>query len=292
MNVRTLLHLIVSSIFLLLLLVQSSCEKFSGSQSIPAYLKIDTISINTDYSTQGSANQNITDAWVYVDGVLIGTFPLPARFPVLKEGSHQLMVLPGVKKDGIAATRVSYPFYQDISKTISLVPDDTTNLGHLTTTYFTKSKFLWKEDFDDIAITIDSTNVTTERITQTPSDSPLTLEGLHSGIVTLDSVGATFGGVSHGTFGIPYSPVYLELNFRTTTSMIVGMYITIYGMVNQVPIMVLNPTDDVWKKIYIDLTTTLNAYAGATKFRVYFYSMNTTGSHYRILMDNIKLLSF
>ncbi|TRZ75746.1 MAG: hypothetical protein D4R97_01950 [Bacteroidetes bacterium] len=290
---RKFLHILAFSFFLLLLLAQTSCEKFSGDQTVPAYLRIDSIRLTTDYSTQGTAMNNITDAWVYIDGELIGTFQLPATFPVLKQGSHSLMVLPGVKKDGIAATRINYPLYQQINKTINLVADDTLDVGTLSTTYSTKTKFIWKEDFDNAAITLDTTNATTEKIKQTPSDSPFTLEGLHSGIVELDTIGATFEAVSHSTFTIPNSSVYLEMNFNVNTSLIVGVYVTTFGIINPPsPIMTLLPTNDKWKKIYIDLTTTLNAYSGATKFRVYYYVKNTSGGHYRILLDNIKVLSF
>jgi len=289
---RKLLHILAFSFFLLLLLAQTSCEKFSGDQTIPAYLKIDSIRLTTDYSSQGTAIHNITDAWVYIDGQLIGTFQLPATFPVLQKGSHTLIVLPGVKQDGIAFTRISYPFYQEITRTINLVPDSTLHLGILSTTYNAKTKFIWKEDFDDVAITIDTTAAATTKIQQTPSDSPLTLEGVHSAIVELDTVGATFACVSHSTFTIPSSAVFLEMNFNINTYLEVGVYVTAFGYINQVPIMTLNPTNDKWKKIYIDLTTTLNAYTGATTFRVYYYLKNTTGDQYRILMDNIKVLSF
>jgi hypothetical protein len=288
---RRFLHILAFSFLLILLLAQTSCEKFSGDQTVPAYLRIDSIQLTTTYSTQGTANHSITDAWVYIDGELIGTFQLPATFPVLKQGNHTLQVLAGIKKDGIAATRVYYPFYQAITRNIKLVPDQTLDVGTLSTTYSPKAKFIWKEDFDNAAITLDSTQGTTVKIKQTTTDS-LTLEGLHSGIVELDTVGATFQAVSHSTFAIPTSGVFLEMNFNINTSMDVGVYVTAFGLVSQTPIMTLLPTHDKWKKIYIDLTTTLNAYTGATTFRVYYYEKNTTGDHYRILMDNIKVLSF
>ena len=66
------LHILVFPFFLLLVLAQSSCEKFSGNQTIPAYLKIDSIRLTTNYATQGTALNAITDAWVYIDGQLIG----------------------------------------------------------------------------------------------------------------------------------------------------------------------------------------------------------------------------
>lgn len=288
---RKYLHILSITFVLFLLLAQTSCEKFSGNQTVPAYLKIDSIQLTTNYPTQGTANNSITDAWVYIDGELIGTFQLPATFPVLKEGTHSLLVLPGVKKDGIAATRINYPFYQAITTNIILVTDQTTKLYMPSTTYSPKAKFIWREDFDNAAVTLDSTKATTEKIKQTTTDS-LTLEGLHSGVVDLDTVGATFEAVSHSTFPIPSSAVFLEMNFKLNCDLDVGVYVNAFGLVNQTPIMTLLPTNNKWKKIYIDLTTTLNSYTGATSFRVYYYVKNTTGTHYRILMDNIKVLSF
>jgi hypothetical protein len=290
---RKFLHISSVSFFLLTLLTQTSCEKFAGSQTIPAYIKIDSISLGTDYATQGTALNNIEDAWVYVDGTLIGTFQLPAKFPVLYQGVHELKVFAGVKKDGIATTRIAYPFYKGIVKTISLTADSTLNMGTLSTTYLSTAKFLWREDFDDVALTLDTTAATTAKIQLTPTDDKtLTLEGNHSGIVTLDTIGATFEAVSHSAFAIPNSAVFLEMNFNVNTPLEVGTQISISGALNQVPIVYLNNTNGQWKKIYIDLTTTLNAYAGATSFKVYFHLKNMSGSHYRVLMDNIKLLSF
>jgi len=292
MMFRRFLHILVSCFVLLLLLAQTSCEKFSGDQTIPAYLSIDSIRVTTDYQTQGTASHSITDAWVYIDDELIGTFQLPATFPVLKQGSHTLKVLPGIKKDGIAATRISYSFYKEITQSIMLVPDDTLDVGILSTTYTASTKFLWKEDLDDAAITLDTLKSATVKIALTPSGSPLTLEGIHSGIVELDTIGATFSCVSHSTFLIPSSAVFLELNFNVNTEMTIGVYVSANGVVYELPVMILLPTNDKWKKIYIDLSTALNTYTGGTTFRVFFYAKETTSATHRILIDNIKLLSY
>ncbi len=221
------LHILVFPFLLLLILAQTSCEKFSGDQTIPAYLKIDSIRLATNYSTQGTSSNAIAYAWVYLDGQLIGTFQLPATFPVLYQGTHTLMVLPGVKKDGIASTIISYPFYQDTTKTINLTSAKTLNVGILSTVYSSKTKFIWKEDFDNAAISLDSTSAATTKIHQTPSNDSLTFEGYHSGIVELDTIGATFAAASHSTFPIPTSSgAYLEMNFNMNASMVVGSMFT------------------------------------------------------------------
>jgi hypothetical protein len=295
MMLRKYLHILFFSFILLLLLAQTSCEKFSGDQTVPAYMKIDSIRLITEYSTQGSANNAITDAWVNIDGQLIGVFQLPATFPILQQGTHTLLVQPGVEKDGIAATRVAYPFYESITKTVDLSPDKTLNVGILTTTYLSKTVFIWKEDFDNAAITLDTTAASTTGIGQTPTGSPLTLEGIHSGIVELDTVGATLACASQAYFAIPSSSgAYLEMNFNMNANMVVGtdLYDINKTLITAAPIETLNSTNNKWKKIYIDLTTALTAYPGEKFFKIYFYFENTTGQKYQILLDNIKVLSF
>ena len=76
----------------LLAVALASCQKFKGSQTVPAYIHIDSIAVEGDYYTYGANTANITDAWVYVDDQIIGTFELPATFPVLKKGKHKVSV--------------------------------------------------------------------------------------------------------------------------------------------------------------------------------------------------------
>jgi hypothetical protein len=292
MRFQKFLHPFIYFTFLLFLLVQTSCEKFTGSQTIPAYLKIDSISLQTNYPTQGTASHNITDAWVYIDGVFIGTFQLPARFPVLMTGKHTAQIFGGIKKDGIATTRIAYPFYSDVSVPVNLKEDSTQSLGTLKVSYSTKAKFMWKEDFDDVALSLDTTKVTMVKVGLTPIGSPLTFEGLHSGTVTLDTAHPEFECVSHPTFLLPGSAIFLEMNFKSTITMEVGVFMTTSGTVYQSGILELLPTPDKWKKIYIDLSNTLYQNAGTSNFRVYFYAKNTSTATQQLFMDNIKLISF
>ena len=275
------------------LLVQTSCEKFSGDQTIPAYLSIDSLYLQTDYTTQGSASQNITDAWVYIDDNLVGTFQLPARFPVLKEGTHSLSIIPGIKRNGIASTRVTYPFYSTIIKSVNLVPDSTVSEHVLKTTYFSSTVFLWMEAFEDVSVSLDTTNRSTVNIGETPIGSALTFQGTHSGMILMDSARNFFEAETHNYYSIPKAPVYLEMNFNTNSTFQAGVivYTTDY-IVYQTPVLNLPPTNSKWKKIYIDLSTTLNSYPNATKFKVYFGGFKESQvANAIILMDNLKLVT-
>ena len=93
-------------IYLVALLIISACQKEESPNAIPAYLKIDAITLD-----ENNTSANITDAWVYFDNNLQGIYPLPTIFPVLAEGKQNISIKAGIKNNGIAAIRVEYPFY-------------------------------------------------------------------------------------------------------------------------------------------------------------------------------------
>ncbi len=279
-------------VFLFLLFTAVSCEKFSGDQTVPAYLSIDSIYLTTNYYTQGTTSQHITDAWVTIDNEFIGAFELPARFPVLKTGKHSIKIFPGIKKDGIAATRVSYNFYSPVETMIKLAPDSSTRMGTLKTTYTSAALFQWKEDFEEVALTLDTLAGSSAYIQRTPVGSSQTFEGNHSGLVVLDSLHSYFECQTHSAYNIPVQPVFLEMNFNTSCQFTVGVVTYGSSILYQTPVITLNPTNGIWKKIYIDLSTTLNAYTGMTTYRVYMRALKGTGvKNAAILFDNFKLVT-
>jgi len=281
------------SLLIIISLTHTSCEKFSGDQEIPAYLSIDSIYLTTNFSSQGTNSQNITDSWIYVDDVLIGAFQMPARVPVLYNGIHTVTIFPGIKKNGIASTRVSYQYYQPIVTKIRLTPDSTTKLKVLKTVYQNSASFVWLENFEGIAFSLDTTKRSSAYIQKTPADSPLTFkdEGSHSGMVVLDSTHDFFEAQTHDEYPIPAAPVYLEMNFNINTILTLG--VVVYGTTNlyQVPIINLNPTNNTWKKIYVDLTTSLNSYSGFS-YRIYLGTFKAEGVAQNLLLfDNFKILT-
>jgi len=270
----------------------SSCEKFSGDQTVPAYLSIDSIYLTTSYYSQGTTSQRITDAWVTVGNDFIGAFELPAKFPVLKTGNQKVKIWPGIKKNGISATRISYEYYNPIETEIKFAADSTTRIGTVKTTYLGTTLFSWKEDFENVGLSLDTTSRSTAYIQYTPVGSLLTFEGNHSGMVVLDSLHDFFECQTHAEYVIPASSVFLEMNFNTTNSLNVGVFTYGSTLLYQTPVITLNPTNGAWKKIYIDLTTTLNAYSGMVSYRVYMGVFKDKGmKQSTILFDNFKLVT-
>jgi hypothetical protein len=94
----------------------SACEIINPTEDTPSYLKINKIRLDARKSSTenyGTESNNISDAWVFVNGKLIGTFELPATIPVLVSGEAKIEVLPGIYGDGQKGARFPMLFIRN-----------------------------------------------------------------------------------------------------------------------------------------------------------------------------------
>jgi hypothetical protein len=292
---KIILHHISKLLTLSIVLLISACTKTSIDE-IPSYISIDTISISTT-SLQGTASQKVFDAWVYADNDLIGAFELPAKFPVLKTGASTLSIFAGIKLNGINETRSPYPFYDKITKTVTLERENVDSLGHLTFKYIEGTKFAWQEDFEQSNLSIDSTarsevNLVRTRLTELATAFPYE-ENKYAAKVVIDNDSATFEAASHDAYKLPTTgtSVFLELNYKSNNPFTVGLFL-IGSVISQRSVLVVNPSST-WNKIYINLTPTVSSSKDITNFKVFFTAKkNTSDPQAEIFFDNIKLLHF
>lgn len=278
-----------------LILLLFSCAKISENE-IPSYINIDTISISTA-SSQGTASQKVFDAWVFADNELIGAFEMPVKFPILKSGTSELTIYAGIKLNGINETRVPYPFYQQINKTVNLEREKVTDLGHLKFSYVEGTKFAWKENFEQANLSLDSTsrsevNFVRTRLPELATAFPFELNEYAAKVVIPNDT-AVFECASHDAFELPTdgTSVFLELNYKSNNPFTVGLLIN--GLVtSHRSVLVVNPSS-AWNKIYVNFTPTLSSNSDANSFRVFFTAIKSTDDEKaEILFDNIKLVHF
>lgn len=267
-----------------------SCNK---EEPIPSYIRIDNIYLTTNYSVQGSNSSKILDAWIYVDDQLIGGFEMPCTVPVLAEGSHEIKIRAGIKENGIAETRIYYPFYEIITQTVTLTRGQITTLNP-TTTYSQFADFTWLEDFTSASPSICDTVNSDTVIKQTTVPSEV-FEGTGSGVVVLGSGTTGYIGVSCNKYALPKdgSPVFLEMNYNCNTEFSVGIvgYTSNNTLDVQWTSLTLNPTSG-WNKVYVNLTNSIAVGTNSTKFGI-FFSMakdaNLSTSYF--YLDNVKLVN-
>ena len=147
--------------YLLTIVIISSCQK-EDAVGIPTYIKIDDIALIED-----DANSNITDAWVYVNDQLQGVYELPATFPVIAEEIQNLRVKAGIKVNGIASSRLAYPFYNSYYEDITFSQNETKTISPFVSYLDSINFFL--EDFEGTGVNIEISAIS-DTILLTSSD--------------------------------------------------------------------------------------------------------------------------
>ena len=291
---RTVGFLLCFSGFVALL---SSCDDDKDSDLVPSYLSIESFTVATDYE-QGTASQKITDAWVYIDETLIGAFELPARVPILATGIQKITVRPGIKINGISNTRAIYPYLNPVTRSLSLSKDSITALASVETRYRNNVIFPWIENFELNAASLDTTRKSTVPLQITENSALAFLfpneSGTSSGMIQLVSDTSIFEAVTTETYDFPPSgsEVFLEMNYKTENTLVVGVFYKSTGIEVQRPLMILNKNDE-WNKVYINLTVPKFDTPNATDFRIFIGAQTDKGNNQAtILLDNIKLVYF
>jgi len=275
--------------FLFFSLTLTSCKKFEGSQTVPSYVRIDSITVACDYFTYGANTQKITDAWVYVDDQLIGCYELPATFPVLKKGAHKVVIYGGIKVNGISATRDRYPFYQPVVyQNLNLVEDSIVCLQPVLTyrPIGDGTNVAWMEDFENTNTLLPDAGSDTSIMRVVGDEAWHSANSFWSGKVELlaDSLDFTIATVDEFDFYQGMDGVYclLEMDYNCNDTFFVGVQYYENYQLKSLPLVKVTPTDKShekpqrWNKIYINVGPTMNDYYTASYFKVYFTSNLTT----------------
>ena len=269
----------------------TSCDLINPEEPVPAYIEVQEIKVTTDFSLQGSAASKISDAWIFVDDNLVGAFELPCRIPALYSGSHKLAIGPGVKINGISATRAPYPFYKSYITTVNFEPGKAISLEPVVT-YFDSINFAFLANFDDLSgnrIEAAPSSDTTAALTSIPSE---VFEGNGSFKATLlrDSGYVAFQMVDAISLPQGGNLVYMELNYSCTEEVTVGITANYSGSSVNTRILYLGKTEG-WNKIYINLTPSVTASQNAENFRIYFTSYKAPGTQpLKLFIDNLKII--
>ncbi len=265
-----------------------SCDKYDKEEPIPTYFTVDSLSFSTNYN-EGANTQKISDVWVNLDGNFLGVYELPATFPLLGEqGKHTIRLRPGIKKNGIDASRVVYPFYESYLIDTDFVENATIKLIPAFK-YTEKTVFEWIEDFQDPGFTLDRTlnsDTTLIRVI----DETNTLNRL--GEIILDDKHQRFEYVSKNTFTLQAGQTYLELDYKNNQVFSVGMIVNNVSSQDDIDIIMINPKDYL-NKIYIDLSYVISQNLGAVDYGIFFRAVKQSDiDTAKIYIDNIKLVHF
>jgi hypothetical protein len=274
----------------LALLTLPACD---DAEPIPAYLQIDTFAVDFNPTTEGSESSKITDVWVFIDGLFLGVYDLPATVPVLAAGEVEVRLEAGVLENGRSVTPNIYPFYESFVQTVSLVPGQTFPLEPVAR-YRNEAQFGFVEDFEANQPRIFTVNWFGERELTVTRDT--VFEGEFSGVLRLDSNNPLVVIASEfdftGLLNQTNPNVWLEIDYRSTATVAWG----VVGLRGLAPVEVFDAgflPSPTWNKIYLNIGQTIfNSDLEEYSIAFQAFLAQTGQTEATVFLDNIKLLYF
>ncbi len=294
MRARLLMRRIYLLAYFLFAVLILGCEK--SKVEVPSYIQINEILLNTNIATQGSNSAKFTDAWVTVNDKSVGTFELPAKFPVQANGNVKIGIGAGINLNGATASRQSPLIFTTCVIDTLLKAAGVIKLSP-TVAYASYAKFAWLENFESNGFTL-SAYSSSNNITTTTNTSKV-FEGNRCGIFSLTDSSDAFSVMSTSAYVLPKdgTNIYLELNYSCSVTFVVGLIVNskIQSSLAKQIIYLNATTNDAsapkWNKIYISLTKGVAEEQTASDINILFSCNKRDGVSYdEVLIDNIKVV--
>lgn len=298
---------------LLTMLTISSCKKFSGDVTVPAWLHIDGIDIVPQSENAPSVEEGFYSSLVdavqlvaYFEGdeseTNLGTFQMPCTIPVLRYGTMKyLQVVPCVKQNGVASTRIEYPYFQRQKiEGLRLSADSITHIGELdantgryilNTHYYSLPRLaILAEDYFEptsFSTHFDST------LTWVKDDPEGACTGQGYGKVHVDKSQKTVRFYIPEEFRVDKTKyLYLEMDYKADILFEVNLTGFVNASSNATTMSVMKIyANNHWQKIYINLGKAWSQFNYNNPISVSFAALNTEGIDGDILFDNIKIVT-
>lgn len=268
------------------------CKKDKLKAPPVFFVQPQTIAVSSS-SLQGSSSHKITDLWYYVNNQFKGAIPAGNILPVPSSGSTQIKIFPGIKNNGISATRIPYPFYEPIEIDTTVENGITINRNFYFN-YKSGTVFHWIENFEGFGsssgVTITKANdsdtmfAILDKVVNPFAD---VFEGNKCLYFGLDDTRRNAHFNSAALYNLPKSgaPVYLEINYKCNQPFSVGIYNGLYTYV----VAAINTSEN-WNKIYIQLSSGVGN--NTSTLSGLFISAIKQTDHPEFYIDNLKIVSF
>jgi hypothetical protein len=277
----------------------AGCEE-NPEAAKPVYLKLDSFSVKTDYDLEGTAHSNLTTAWIFINGQVLGAFELPCLVPaILPEGDVEFVIYPGINTNGIASIRSINESLSPIrySTNTNTIGDTLTfSSQDLEVEYFSSYRINIVEDFDQ-----SGTNLAPSIFSDTSFfkiddvDSTFSFPSENNGkagLLSLTPENDLAEIISVNNYQIPAGTqnLYLEVTYRSNIQVSFGMQAEFGNRSERALTATVFPKKE-WSKIYINLITEFQAFPGANGYKVLIFARKPNSvNEGRIFLDNIKLI--
>jgi hypothetical protein len=267
--------------FIFALALFSACDIINPEEDTPAFIEI------KDFDAPGITSTQVVDAWVTIEGELQGIYSLPARFPVLSEGEQKIHIGGGIKKNGISASRVRYPYYKLHEETVQLQAGQTVSIQPKLA-YYDNLDFPFEEDFNGAGSGFHS-DLSAYGV-DIVTDANLISKN-QEGFAILDGDKIAFECVTDPLKLPKGKDIYLELDYKSNVPLFVNLIAFQASSAKKVNVMSLHPKNE-WNKIYIYLAEHVNTQSTSEEFSLSFniFKSDTVDTASELYLDNIRII--
>lgn len=283
---NTIKYLLIASVNLVLF---SSCNSWDKAEPTPSFIYVPEVKL-ANKPAFGTLKQDFTESYIYLDGQLLGVYPIPGMVPILSTGSHTLTVFGGIHNYGIKSQPQPYPLLDKVEIPVNLVSGKIDTLTPVVK-YRDDITAAINESFEG-GNTILSATLKGKGILLTTQDA---FEGKQCGLFQLDTLSPLIE-VGSVDLNLPNdgTRIYIELHYKNEVDFLVG--IKGYNSTDQLStyIVGLRPSTE-WKKVYIDITDYITA-SEYTNHKIIletglpFSGTTLTRDKANVLIDNLKVL--
>ncbi len=280
-------------VILLLGCLGQSCNVKNPKEPTPTYIHVDSFTFTNNKNITGlSLSHQIAAVTAYYNNNPVGTFDLPATFPVITNGTGKLSLYPVILLDGFNNFLAPYPFYAPDTFTFSEQPGVIINRIPKTH-YFDSTKHYLNCNFDLASIYFSPINSTVPILTS--FDKPDIFEGNGAGKISLSLPNDTLSEcISFSTFNIPAGvDAFIELNYKCTVPFYLGLKSSLNNSTTyyQRYLSGVYPSDH-WQKFYLSIKDFAAQYTG-DYYTLYIKAVLPAGTASgTVLLDNIQFVYF
>lgn len=265
----------------------NSCNKMPNG-GVPFYLRMDSVQLTTDFTTQGARTENITDVWVEAGPSNIGAFGLPCNFPVLQENNVYFLISAGIKESGQSGVRVIYPFYQP--DTFTLGANKAAQYFHTPSfRYKSGARFPFLEDFG-------FGNKFNNNLSLVGDTNALLVPGelvRQSGKFSVNLTdSATLVAQTNGMDLPEGQEIWLELDYKCDVPFFIGFFASDGSSTLRVPVLFITEKP-YWNKVYVKFSNYIGQFNQLNTYNLYFEALRPYGSAGgSVYIDNVKMVHF
>ena len=272
-------------------MVVVSCNIINPDETIPTRIQVDPFQFNVEPG-QGSAQNEITEVWVYANSSFLGAFDMPVTINYLEEGDTEFTFRPGIRNNGILLDAIIYPMFSGYSTHLNAEAGANFSVSPVTS-YTSEVIFSMIADFETNNIFLD--NRDTVAASNMVRSSEEVFEGSFSGEIVMSEeayfieIGNAVALTDLPTDG---TSTYLELRYKSEAEMSIGLLgIELDGDEFSNFFYLVYPSEE-WNMLYIELTEHLQV-SDFPAYKILFRSLYPAGAtepEYRIYLDNIKVV--